>query len=170
MYKAFVTITSSLLLSAVIAYPSATPGARQRNFTGYDVIGPYKIPPATNAENLKVARAVEAKVRAFIWAHWFLRKKGQVTVTELSLEEFRPCETMFVIDPDAKGVWHIKDQWKCKGGHPRSGTYIFTSMKREKLDPSGYKTGVELPDASDVPAESFLLVLHDASGDMVREF
>lgn len=165
MHRCTLTLDLWLAFAVVIAQSPPTACPRQLNLAGYDVFGPRTLPVLYNENTPKIY----AELRSFIWTHWHERRRGYAVVTEFSVEESVPCQTTYLIEPDKYANWHIDKRWKCKKGRPRTGRDVITSVQRLARDRSGYRTDVGVPETADVPPESYLLVLRDVSGQVVRE-
>jgi len=165
MYRRTMGLGLWLAILLLIARASATGYAKEPDFAGYDVFGPYTVPLNDIGNGLKIY----ADLRSFIWSHWHGHRRGYAILTEISVEESVPCQTTYIIEPDKYDNWHIDKRWKCKKGHPRAGRSIITSVRRVVRDRSGYRTDVAVADTADVPSESYFLVLLDVSGQVVRE-
>lgn len=164
MYRRLVTTQLSLALLLIIAQTPATGYAKERDWAGYDVFGPYTVPWGGN-----VAKMWD-DLQDFVWIHWHERRRGYAVVTTTSIEEGVVCTNTYVVETDKRGSWRVMNEWKCKGGHrPRAGRRTATSVQRLAKDSKGHWTEESLPDSVEAPAGSYVLRFRDKSGRVIVE-
>ena len=150
-----------LCLAAVYIPPACAP--THHCPPGSDVFGPYTVPYGGKGyETL-------TKLRGFIWLQWHEHRPGCAEVTTTSMEEGVRCTSIYIVEPDKRGTWHIFHEWKCGPGtrgipKATSGRSTFYSVQRIRQDSPGRERSEELPDSADVPASTYLLDLMDISG------
>ncbi len=160
-YHAYCLLVS---LSVAIAHISLIASPRHRDLSGYDRFGPVTI------RNSDVRRMVETynELRGFIWTHWHQQRRGYAVITEYSIVDLGRCDTTIAVQPGANGDWEIEMLCKCKRGRPKIDSSIITSIQRLATDANGYRTDVPIPDTANVPPGSYVLMVRDAAGRVVR--
>jgi hypothetical protein len=157
--------TSLFFFSFLLLPTSAISYARQQNLSGYDTFGPVTI----RFREIENARKTSAELRDFVWRHWHERRRGYAVVTEIGVVHPVPCTSTFKIQPNDDGKWHIEKRTKCGKWRSKTDRSVIHSVLRLERDRNGHRTDGVLPNAADVPPESYVLVLRDQAGEIVRE-
>jgi len=137
-----------------------------RREPSYDVFS-YTIPLFSKKPG--ETRQMVDQMQGFIWAHWHDRRRGRATLVTTNLTEFVKCTSVFSIEPDQAGHWHIDEDIRCGAGaqglpKPRAWKYNWSAVKRESLGRAPRLQGEPLPDSADVPASSYELIMTNRSG------
>ena len=127
----------------------------------------YTIPLIS--KNPGETRQMVDQMRAFIWVHWRERRRGRATLIRTNPTEFVKCTSVYVIEPDQAGDWHIDEDIRCGAGaqglpKPRAWKYKWSAVKRESLGRAPWVRGEPLPASADVPASSYELIMTNRSG------
>lgn len=163
--KTFVATNLLLPLLILSLELRAMSYSAQEGGSGFDTFGPVTI-RFREHEN---ARKLSAELREFVWRHWHERRRGQAVVTEISVVHPVPCTSTFTIQSDEEDKWHIEKRTKCRKWRAKTDRTVVHSVERIERDRNGHRTERVLPDTADVPPESYVLVLRDEAGEIVRE-
>jgi hypothetical protein len=163
MSRRLVSRPFRVLVCLVAVYILPACGPAHRCPTGYDLFGPYTVPLGG-----KVVEMLD-RVRGFIWLHWHGRRPGCAEVTTTDPAEGVRCTSIYIVEPDKQGRWHILEEWKCGPGargvpKATSGSSVWYSVQRVPEGGAGWRRNEPIPDSADVPADSYVLVLRDLSG------
>jgi len=140
--------------------------APNRREPSYDAFS-YTIPLISKKPD--ETRQMVDQMRGFIWAHWHEHRRGLATLVRTNPIEFVKCTSVFSIEPDQAGHWHIDEDIRCGAGaqglpKPRAWKYKWSAVKRESLGRAPSLQGEPLPDSADVPAASYVLIMTNPSG------
>ncbi len=146
---------------------------KERDLNRYEKIGPYVIELGLDTQ----ARAkIEARIREFLWTHWYESRLGHAEVTVYS-KEGEPSTVSYFVEPNERGLWRMAvrvTRTRARRGESRkqrneSVEYEAFSVERIEAPKDGLKPRVVIPRDEMRAPQSYRLVLKDTEGKSLTE-
>ncbi len=113
----------------------------------------------------------EATVRSFIWSHWIGKRRGKITVVDLT-KEGDQIITKYGIGSDENGAWRVAATSRASyrehpgtPAHQATRRYTIYRVKRRAVEGASRSLG----DSEKTPATRYRLTLLDAKGQQIDE-